>query len=190
MNRRIALLRQLEAYSPPEPEIRSHNEIVAFLRDPADPFSVDRYEPGHVTAGGLVLSSDLGLVLLIHHRRLDMWIEPGGHVDPTDADVVATATREVGEETGVTDIVPVGGGVLTVDAHEIPAYRSQPAHTHYNISYGFVAKSVDLSPSDEVAAARWQALDQVDELTEDAAVRRAVLKLVRLVEGGSTSRTR
>ena len=150
------------------------------LRGPGDPFSRYGFEPGHITAGGLVLSPDGAAVLLIHHRHLGIWIEPGGHVDPDDARIVDAAVREVTEETGVEGLEPIADGVFTIDAHPIPAKRSEPPHTHFNMAYAFRASSLALSPADEVHDATWQPLELVEELTSDRAVLRAVRKLTRL----------
>ena len=119
-------------------------------------------------------------MLLIHHRHLDMWIEPGGHVDPEDAHVVDAAVREVVEETGVRGLEPVAEGIFTIDAHPIPAKREEPPHTHYNVVYAFRAGSLELDPADEVKDAAWQPLELVGELTPDRAVLRAVRKLATL----------
>ncbi len=175
--RRFALLRELERYHPSAAEHRAHAEVITLLGEPGDPFSAYRFDPGHVTAGGLVLSPDRERVLLVHHRSLGIWIEPGGHVDPGDADVAASARREVIEETGVDPIERLGDGILDVDVHPIPAHRSQPPHRHFNVVYGFVAAGEGIEASDEVAAVRWQTVAELAELTSDAAVLRAARKL-------------
>src|ERR1700723_1473213 len=64
------------------------------------PFSRHQFTPGHITCTGLVLASDGERLLLVHHRRLDRWLLPGGHVDPDDTEIWETASREVIEETG------------------------------------------------------------------------------------------
>ena len=68
----------------------------------SDPTDRDRFVPGHFTASGFVVSPDGSSLLLIHHRRLDRWLQPGGHIDPEDASPIAAAAREVTEETGVS----------------------------------------------------------------------------------------
>lgn len=161
-------------------EQRSCDRLVATLQESGDPFSRYRFDPGHVTAGGIVLSRYGNSVLLIHHRRLGDWIAPGGHVDPTDDSVLAAALREVVEETGVVGLEPIGAGIFDVDAHPIPSGRAEPSHTHFNVSYAMRARSDDLSPSDEVIEARWQPLETVADLTSDRAVLRVAGKLAAL----------
>src|SRR5579871_734420 len=77
--------------------------LKAQLEAPSALFS-RRTLPGHITASGLLLTPDHREVLLIHHRGLDKWLQPGGHVDEDDAAVWQTARREIGEETGITKL--------------------------------------------------------------------------------------
>jgi len=39
-------------------------------------------------------------ILLIHHKKLGRWLQPGGHIEKFENPVVA-AIREVREETGL-----------------------------------------------------------------------------------------
>ena len=67
---------------------------------PGDPFSRRRFDPGHFTASAFVLSPDGGSIVMIRHRRLDRWLQPGGHVEAHDRDVKEAARREAIEEAG------------------------------------------------------------------------------------------
>jgi 8-oxo-dGTP pyrophosphatase MutT (NUDIX family) len=58
-------------------------------------------------------------VLLVHHAKLGLWMQPGGHVEPQDERVAHAALREACEETGVADLA-LGSGVLHVDRHPAP----------------------------------------------------------------------
>lgn len=180
LSRRFDLLEQLEAYEPTSGEEMSRDRLITALREPGDPFSRYRFDPGHVTAGGIVLSPDGAAVLLIHHRRLGRWIEPGGHIDPADESVFAAALREVVEETGAQGLERLGTGIFDVDAHPIPSGRSEPPHTHFNVAYAMRAASHELTIASEVLDARWQQLDEVATVTSDRAVVRAATKLASL----------
>ncbi len=61
--------------------------------------------PAHFTAGTLVVNRSLDAVLLTHHRRAGLWLQFGGHFESSDLDVVATATREAEEESGIPLLV-------------------------------------------------------------------------------------
>jgi 8-oxo-dGTP pyrophosphatase MutT (NUDIX family) len=153
--------------------------MLALLERAGDPFSRRNVEPGHFTASAFVLSPDRRRVLLVHHGKLGRWLQPGGHVEATDADLVAAARREVLEETGIGALAPLGA-IFDVDIHVIPANPKDGAHLHFDVRYAFVAGSEHLEASPEVLGARWVERDAVAELTEELSVLRCVARLAHL----------
>ncbi|MBX9603483.1 MAG: NUDIX domain-containing protein [Bryobacteraceae bacterium] len=118
------------------------------------PFSRHQYEPGHVTATGLVLHPAGRALLLVHHRRLRRWLLPGGHVEAGDPEIAATAFREVREETGAL-LLAERGPVVGIDVHGIPAKKKEPFHLHHDLIIGFRAASEELSCSKESFETLW-----------------------------------
>lgn len=117
---------------------------------------------GHVTCGAVLLGIN-GHILHVHHRALDRWLLPGGHIENTDLTLHDAALRELNEETGisssaVTIIESFGAGPIDIDVHRIPENRSkcEPSHWHFDIRYMFRtnAKSVVLQ-ADEVKGHKW-----------------------------------
>jgi 8-oxo-dGTP pyrophosphatase MutT (NUDIX family) len=106
---------------PTDGQARKSLELVLMLLEcsPA-PFSRDHFTPGHITCTGLVLAPDGARILLVHHRRLDRWLLPGGHVEPEDAAIGDAARREVIEETGVALRSNPTAPLCGVDVHGIP----------------------------------------------------------------------
>ena len=145
------------------------------------PFSRRQFQPGHFTASGFVLSVDGDQVLMILHSKLGRWLQPGGHVDSGDVDVLDAARREVAEETGlVRPEVMVGSPILLdVDVHRIPANprRDEPAHEHFDLRVLFRARSMDVRAGSDAVDARWVRLDAVQNLETDESVLRAVRKI-------------
>jgi len=94
--------------------------------------------PGHITASAWIVSREHRSVLLTHHRKLDRWLQLGGHTDG-EADVLAAAIREAEEESGLRDFRPLpldaGPRILDVDVHVIPAHGREPAHEHHDIRF-------------------------------------------------------
>jgi 8-oxo-dGTP pyrophosphatase MutT (NUDIX family) len=151
--------------------------MLALARQAGDPFSRGQLEPGHFTASAFVLDPDRRRVLLVHHRKLGRWLQPGGHVEASDTDLVAAARREVQEETGIAVEAPLGRGIFDVDIHAIPANSKDEAHLHFDVRYAFVGVGdrIDISP--ELLAVRWVELDAVSELTDEDSVLRCVERL-------------
>lgn len=61
--------------------------------------------PAHFTASGLPIDVATGQVCLVHHGRIDLWVQPGGHLEPDDQSITGAALREVREETGLTGTI-------------------------------------------------------------------------------------
>lgn len=134
---------------------------------------------GHITGSAWVLHPASGSILLIHHKKLDRWLQPGGHVDELDETIWATALRELVEETGLEDVTMPSNQLFDVDVHEIPARGEVPAHFHYDLRFLFQANSEVLDADfSEVKNIRWvPVLELVGENVEQS-IRRMALKTV------------
>jgi len=182
---RTWLLARLDAYRPDGPDDRArHARLTGFVRSNPDCFSRALAE-GHVVASAWVLAPDRRRVLLHHHRRLDRWLQFGGHVDPGDATVLAAARRELAEESGLAAADPLGTAIFDLDVHPIPARPGEPAHLHYDVRFAFQADpGGPVSASPESHALRWVPLDGVARLTDEASLLRMVDKTPRLPPSG------
>lgn len=186
MPRRAGLRSLLDAFEPHDALEQAHKRRIEALLDvPGDPFDRAHYTPGHITASAFVVDSMRRRLLLILHGKLGLWLQPGGHVDATDPDVLAAARREVLEETGlaVRPIADAGGGsVLDVDVHSIPARGDAPAHEHFDVRFVFEPTGATAAEAgSDARAVRWVELAAMlrgdPELPSDESVMRAVRKL-------------
>lgn len=181
MSRRAALERTLRACAPTSADERTHLErMQALLHAEGDPFARDRWIPGHFTASAFVLSPTGNALLLVLHAKLERWLQPGGHVEPGDGDLVAAARREVREETGLHALILAHAGAFDADVHTIPARASDPGHEHFDVRFLFRASEAWLSPASDARATRWVDLAEVGRMHTDASVLRAVDKIARL----------
>ncbi len=108
------------------------DEFLALLADPQDPFRRERIE-GHFTGGCWLVSADGQRILMTHHRKLDRWLQLGGHADG-DTDMAQVALKEAEEESGLTDLT-VEPAIFDLDRHWIPERKGVPGHWHYDVRY-------------------------------------------------------
>lgn len=127
----------------------------------------------HMTSSALVLSPDRTEVLVIHHRFLGLWLQPGGHYEPPGS-LWDSARREVAEETGVDDLdlhprFVESGLPLDIDSHPIPdrPARGEPGHFHHDLCFLAVARTRSALDAqfEEVHGARWVPVDDLAMMT-------------------------
>lgn len=180
MHLRLTDLRtRFAQHNPYDAEETGHLQRMQELAaDPAaDPCARAHFAPGHFTASAFVLSPEQDALLLIFHGKLARWLQPGGHIDETDRDVLAAARREVEEEVGISSLELVSPAPFDLDIHAIPAMRGEPAHAHFDVRFLFRAKDRSFRAGSDAKAARWVPLDEVSLDTSDRSVMRAVEKL-------------
>ena len=162
------LLAALRSYVPSTPEERSYrDQILGLVESKLSAFASDEYQPGHITASAFVLHPSLPQVALVHHRKLSRWLQPGGHVERADIDMVAAARREVAEETGLVDLDDLG--LVDLDVHVFPQRGEVPRHIHLDVRRSFRSKSSRLVVSEESTDVRWAPLVELLEMEESLA---------------------
>jgi 8-oxo-dGTP pyrophosphatase MutT (NUDIX family) len=169
----------LSAIRPPDSQQASVRlEMLAFLDAHPDALHRSCLE-GHLTGSALVVDASASRVLLLFHRKLQRWLQPGGHVDG-DANLAAAARREATEETGIEGlrvVVPP----LDLDIHEVRPPAEAP-HLHLDVRYLVLAPDGAVEKGNhESEALRWFTADDLvtagDELALDPGT-------VRLIERG------
>jgi len=108
------------------------DQFLALLGEREDPFVRER-AAGHYTGSAWLVDAAGTRVLLTHHRKLDRWLQLGGHADG-DRDLAQVALREAQEESGLGGL-RVEGGLFDIDRHWIPERGDVAAHWHYDARY-------------------------------------------------------
>ena len=130
---------------------------------------------GHLTGSGFVVSPATQSVLLIHHKKLGRWLQPGGHADGV-SDLSKVAAKEVAEETGLADLDLVWPAV-DLDIHIVPEYGDEPEHLHLDVRFLFIAEG-ELTPTGnhEVNSVKWFQIGDPELVALDSypALKRAV----------------
>lgn len=115
---------------------------------------------------------------MTHHRKLDRWLQLGGHADG-DRDLPAVALREAEEESGLSDL-RVLPEVFDLDRHWIPERGDVPGHWHYDVRYVVRCDGTeDFVVSDESHDLAWRAIaGLLDDAQIDPSIRRMASKWV------------
>ena len=172
---RSKLLSLLETYSDRYPEeSQTCARLKNFVARETRCFERDCWVDGHVTGSAWVMDPPQRHVLLTHHKKLDMWVQLGGHADG-DSDIARVALREAEEESGL-GVEFVDAEIFDIDIHEIPARKQDPAHYHYDIRFAFVANSLNFSVSDESHALSWIPLEDLPAFVQEESMLRMLEK--------------
>jgi len=127
---------------------------------------------GHVTASCWLVNRAQTHVLLTHHRKLNCWIQLGGHADG-DSDLVNVALAEAQEESGIEKIAMLSNDIFDIDRHSIPARRNEPEHFHYDFRFAMRSTEHDnYIVSDESHDLRWIEITRLASRVSDESVLR------------------
>jgi 8-oxo-dGTP pyrophosphatase MutT (NUDIX family) len=145
-------------------------------------------EVGHLTASAVIVDLTSHKTLLHFHKRLNLWLQVGGHGD-YETDFSQVALREAQEETGLPDLAFYPQNLPTVpidiDVHTFPQRKDIPEHLHLDFRYVLTTRQPDaVSPEDgESIQFKWLTFDEAFLLIneEDHALRRLLRKALDLV---------
>ena len=149
--------------------------FLALLAEGGEAFRRERLA-GHFTASAWVVAADGARTLLTHHRKLGLWLQPGGHADG-DTELPRAALKEAEEETGLPGL-RIESGIFDLDRHWIPEHKGVPAHWHYDVRYVVRAGADEaFVVSEESHALAWREnAELAREQAADASVRRMAQK--------------
>ena len=118
-----------------------------------------------IVAGVLIFSEDGRKVLLVKHRKLGMWIYPGGHIEKSE-NPLECAIRESKEETGASFEI-LSTSDFTIDSvsakstpqplvlmNELVPYSEGP-HEHFDMIYLGKATSSEFKNNEESSDCKW-----------------------------------
>lgn len=173
---RQGILAKLESYKPFDDQDAARcQQIIDFVRKTPACFE-NSSTTGHLTGAAWLLDPSGNRVLLTHHRKLDKWVQLGGHADG-DSDLLAVAIREAQEESGIAEIHAVSAEIFDLDIHLSPANCGEPRHRHFDIRFLLrVAGDPEYCVSHESNDLGWFTAGELETLELDAAVRRMANK--------------
>lgn len=150
----------------------------SFVREQVD-CAQRELQIGHLTGSAWLVSADGARILLTHHRKLDRWLQLGGHADGA-SDMASVALREAEEESGLTDL-SVEPEIFDLDRHWIPEYDEMPGHWHYDMRFVVQANGgEEFAVSEESHALAWREISEIAaDVDADASLQRMAKRWVR-----------
>lgn len=132
---------------------------------------------GHMTASAWIIDKRATAALLVHHKKLNKWLQPGGHADGEE-DILAVAKKEAEEETGLKTLQLYHNLLFDIDIHLIPTHMHVKAHLHHDIRFLFIAdREEEYIVSEESNELAWIPLDKLNEFTaNNHSINRMLLK--------------
>jgi ADP-ribose pyrophosphatase YjhB (NUDIX family) len=131
---------------------------------------------GHLTGSAWVVDAARRRTLLTHHRKLEKWLQLGGHADG-DLDIAAVAFREAQEESGLTRLRLADTAIFDVDRHWIPERKGEPAHWHYDVRFMVEAdESEPLAITAESKDLRWVEIARMADFSSEESMMRMAWK--------------
>lgn len=177
--KRQGLVQLLNQYNASDAEITMKNDMLSFIEENVDCFERS-LEIGHITGSSWLLNKAGDKTLLMHHKKLDKWLQLGGHADG-DSDILAVAIKEAQEESGITSIEPVMSTIFDIDIHKIPAHGAIKEHFHYDVRFLLkVTGDEDISINGESNELRWIGKNRKELLSSEPSVVRMFDKWLKI----------
>ncbi len=170
-------LETLKTYSPYTTTDARYKERCLALVEGHDNYYQRNLISGHLTCSAWIVNVDRSKVILVHHRKLNQWLQPGGHIEVDDENLAQAALREAQEETGLGSLKLVSEAIFDLDIHDIPQHQSTPAHEHYDVRFLMEADELEkITINAESNNIGWFLLEDISQMNEDVSVTRMVEK--------------
>jgi 8-oxo-dGTP pyrophosphatase MutT (NUDIX family) len=173
----VSTYKLLEEYIPSTNDEAVYKKQMLELLDTCDNCYERSNKVGHFTASALVLNKEKTHVLLMHHAKLNIWVQPGGHCDG-DEDVSRVAIKEAQEETGIKDLLLITPDIFDIDIHLLPDHKGVDAHYHFDVRFLLHAYADDtFVKNHESLELRWVDVFADDMLSDKESVTRLFNKI-------------
>ncbi|MGM0580797.1 MAG: NUDIX hydrolase [Bacteroidota bacterium] len=177
-------MNSLKLYSPQSEKEKLYKNKMLQLFEAKGKLAFSRNNiDAHFTASAWIINPDTIEVLLIHHKKLNKWLQPGGHADG-DTDLENVARKEANEETGLDELKLISTKIFDIDIHLIPEKKGIPEHEHYDVRFAYFCLSKEKTQiNSESNDFQWVKLQDIEALTTETSILRMVKKSKNLLNG-------
>lgn len=159
-------INQIKEYIPyNEQEMKDKELILKCIYDFPDVLTRDN-TIAHITSSGYIVNKARDKVLMIYHNIYKSWAWTGGHADGDD-DLLHVAVKEAKEETGLKNVVPVNGKILSLDVLNVRGHIKHgqyvSSHLHLSVAYLLEADENDdlIVNKEETSGVNWLPIDEL-----------------------------
>lgn len=162
------LIKQIESYKPFNEQEKKDKEIILdCLKNNEEVFS-RQSKMAHMTASAWVTNKNRDKILMVYHNLYDSWSWLGGHADGEE-NLLEVAMREVSEESGLKNLIPVSRDIYSLEVLTVDGHRKKgeyiSSHLHLNVTYLLEAddKEILSIKPDENSGVAWFGLERAIE---------------------------
>lgn len=175
---RNSLLDQLTKYK--EKSLQEDQKIadrfIEFVKEYKDCFE-RTLKVGHLTGSSLLLNEEENACLFTLHKKLNKWLQLGGHADG-EVNLLQVSIKEAQEESGILDIIPLSEEIFDLDIHTFPKTSLTQEHLHYDVRFVLkVSKITAYTVSDESIDLKWISLADFEKYNLEPSILRMRDKL-------------
>ena len=153
--------------------------MLEFIYNSANHFSRSN-KLGHFTASAFVINKNKSKFLLMNHKKLNRWLQLGGHCDG-DSDIIKVAFKEAEEESGITSFYMKSDNIFDLDIHIIPKFKDECSHYHFDCRFLLIAEKEDVKRNNESNDLKWFDIKSIDIPTNNISIIRMVKKVQKIV---------
>ncbi|MDD4843736.1 MAG: NUDIX domain-containing protein [Anaerotignum sp.] len=181
------ILEAVRAYQPHNIEEKMEKQIIFELLEQRHEQILFRSSHFvHATATAMVFNEKKDKVLMIKHNIFNTWACVGGHADG-EGNLLDVAKKELWEETGVVDAVPISREILSLDILLVAGHYKReayvPNHLHINATFGFIAnENVRLTiKEDENSDVAWIPVEEINDYCKEVDFVKVYKKIIEKI---------
>lgn len=179
----VSWIDSIEEFVPSDKQEREDNEVILKYINMFD--DILKRDNGiiHITSSGFVINKYKDKVLMVHHNIFNAWSLPGGHADG-EKNLLGVAIREIKEETGVKDIIPITNKIVSLDILPLLGHfrkgKYVSSHLHISVVYLVQADENDqvIIKPDENSAVKWIPINEIDIHSSEPHIKKIYNKIV------------
>ena len=143
--------KQIQTYRAQFPEETAiTNAFEHFLNEKKKPLQTN----DKISGSAWIFNPSNGKVLLTHHKKLNKWVQLGGHYEANDSqNIMNTALREAKEESGIEEIYAYSENIFNINIYL--SEKNKSPYYLYDFCFLFHTQQENITQSHESKDLQW-----------------------------------